>query len=97
MTTRVTKKKKTGGRKPGTPNKVTSPLKEAARVYTLPALRVLVSIMRSKSALDMARVAAAIAVLDRGHGKPAQMHVGDEGGPIQVQTTVVHHHETVTP
>jgi len=78
------RKPKTGGRQAGAPNKAQSPLKDAARVYTLDALRVLVAIMRSRKSLDMARVAAAIAVLDRGHGKPAQMHVGDEGGPIHV-------------
>jgi hypothetical protein len=34
---------------------------------------------------DQARVAAAQALLDRGWGKPAQTHTGEDGGgPIQV-------------
>lgn len=45
-------------------------VKEAAQAYTLEMLSVLVSVARDEAAPPAARVAAANAVLDRGHGKP---------------------------
>src|SRR5579864_9058259 len=59
------------GRKAGSQNKVTVELKEAARGYTTEALRVLVQVAKSGKS-ESARVAAASAILDRGHGKPKQ-------------------------
>lgn len=47
-------------------------LRELARTHTVPALKTLLQIMRSKKAPAAARVNAACAVLDRGYGKPAQ-------------------------
>lgn len=47
-------------------------LRQLARTYTLPALKTLAEIMRSKKAPAAARVNAACALLDRGFGKPAQ-------------------------
>lgn len=62
-------------RKPGRPkgarNKITAPIKEAAQRFTDDALGVLVEIMKTGES-EAARVAAANAVLDRGHGKPKQ-------------------------
>ena len=45
-------------------------MKEAAQAHTLEMLSVLVSVARDDAAPPAARVAAANAVLDRGHGKP---------------------------
>lgn len=68
---------KTGGRKKGTPNKVTADLRAAAREYTTEGLAVLLDVMRA-SASDHARVAAVTEVLNRGWGRATQ-HVDVEG------------------
>ena len=60
---------KTGGREKGTPNKATASLKEAAQVHTETALATIVELLGDDSA-PATRLAAAIALLDRGHGKP---------------------------
>lgn len=60
------------GRKPGSPNKATATVKEAAQVYTDEALKVLATIMKDVKQPAAARVTAASAILDRGHGKPKQ-------------------------
>jgi hypothetical protein len=75
-----------GGRKPGTPNKVTAELAGLARVHTPDALAALVVVMNDPAAPAAARVSAASALLDRGHGKPRQAleHGGDGGGPIVI-------------
>lgn len=70
------------GRKRGSPNKVTGTLRDAAREYTLEALRALAEIM-AQSDSDAARVSAANAILDRGYGKPSQVIGGDQDNPIQ--------------
>ena len=59
------------GRPRGVPNKVTQELGEAARAYTADALATLHHICMH-SEIDAARVSAACALLDRGHGKPKQ-------------------------
>ena len=64
------------GRAKGTPNKVTQDLQGMAQVYTKDALLVLVTIANDKDAPKAARVAAANAILDRGHGKPSQAITG---------------------
>lgn len=81
---------KTGGRKAGVPNKITADVKEAAREYTADAISVLASIMRSDEQPAAARVSAASAILDRGHGKPTQATElsGPEGGSIIIATGV---------
>ena len=66
-----------GGPRPGSgmprgvPNKVTQELGEAARAYTADALATLHSICLNGES-EAARVSAACALLDRGHGKPKQ-------------------------
>jgi len=60
-----------GGRRKGTPNKVTAEIREAAQTYTTEALEVLAEVMR-KSKNDSARVMAANHLLDRGWGKASQ-------------------------
>lgn len=64
-------KREGAGRKPGSLNKATADIREAAQVYTDEALQVLASVMRGDFPAA-ARVSAAQALLDRGHGKPAQ-------------------------
>jgi hypothetical protein len=63
---------KTGGRQAGTPNKATADVKEAAQAFTTDAIATLAAIMKSEGHPAAARVSAASALLDRGHGKPKQ-------------------------
>ncbi len=58
-----------GGRQKGTPNKVTAELRGAAQQYTMQALEVLAHVAQHG---ESARVSAACALLDRGHGRPTQ-------------------------
>lgn len=62
---------KTGGRIPGKPNKATAEIRDLAQQYTEEALQKLAEVMRT-GVSEQARVAAACAILDRGHGRPAQ-------------------------
>ena len=66
-----------GGRKKGTPNKLTAklqaPLAKAAQQYDGEALATLVEVMRDKAASPSARVRCAEYILDRAHGKPAYL------------------------
>jgi cellobiose-specific phosphotransferase system component IIA len=74
--------KKTGGRAKGVPNKTTAEVKAYAGKFSAKAIDALVKIM-DRSESDAAKVAAANAILDRAHGKPAQMIAGDpDGAPI---------------
>ena len=54
-------------------------IRSLARVHTETAINTLKSIASSRKAAHAARVAAAVALLDRGWGKPAQFieHTGD--------------------
>lgn len=67
------------GRKKGSLNKVTQDLQGMAQVYTEDALRVLVEIAKDDEAPKPARVSAAVAILDRAHGKPTQAITGAGG------------------
>lgn len=79
--------RKTGGRVAGTPNKAGRDLRAAAQKYTKEALAVLVKAMRSDESPRCE--AAALALLDRGHGKPAQAVTGENGeGAVKVEITV---------
>ncbi len=82
----MAKRQKTGGRRKGTPNKVTAEIRDAAQQYTVEALEGLAQIARNSDS-DAAKVAAWKAILDRGHGRPAQEVVlgGPEGGAIEVK------------
>jgi hypothetical protein len=59
------------GKPPGTKNKTTIELREAAREYTEEALKTLVHICQNGKS-EQARISAATALLDRGYGKPSQ-------------------------
>jgi hypothetical protein len=59
-------------------------LRALARKRTKDALDTLAAVMADPKAPPAARVAAAVAILDRGHGRPAQTTVlegGDGGAP----------------
>jgi hypothetical protein len=65
-----------GGRKKGEED-----IRELARQHTAEALAALVWVA-TKSASDSARVTAAVALLDRGYGRPAQPLANDLSHPI---------------
>lgn len=65
-------KREGAGRPKGALNKVTASVMEAAQDYTTQALGVLAEIMMGSEHPAAARVSAANALLDRGHGKPTQ-------------------------
>jgi ribosomal protein S12 len=54
-------------------------LRSLARSQTANAVNVLIGLMRSKKVNNAIRMGAAIHLLDRGHGKPAQAHTGADG------------------
>ncbi len=66
-----------GGRRPGagrplgSPNKLTRPLKELAALHSEACIAVLVE-LRDHAESEQVRLAAANALLDRGHGRPRQ-------------------------
>lgn len=64
---------------PGGMHKGTAELKKIAREWTESAIRTLGAVMADVKAPPAARVAAASAILDRGHGKPTQQV--EVGGP----------------
>jgi hypothetical protein len=79
-------KREGAGRPPGSANKVTADVREAAQAFTTDAISTLAEIMKSVEHPAAARVSAASALLDRGHGKPAQsVKLGgdEEAAPIQ--------------
>ena len=59
------------GRPLGSPNKLTRPLKELAALHTEGCIAVLVQ-LRDHAEAEQVRLAAANALLDRGHGRPRQ-------------------------
>lgn len=73
-----------GGSRKGIPNKATADIKAAAAVYGPQALAILITIAKDGKKPAASRVAAAVALLDRGFGKPAQSIAGPGGGPIPV-------------
>jgi hypothetical protein len=64
--------------------KATADIRSLARAQTGLAIRTLTGICGSKTAPAAARVMAANSILDRGWGRPAQVHSGEDGGSIQV-------------
>lgn len=59
------------GRPLGSPNVLTRPLKEAAAEHSESCLAVLLD-LRDHALSEQVRLAAAMAILDRAHGKPRQ-------------------------
>ena len=62
-----------------------------ARSFTQPALKTLAAIMRQPKAPAAARVQAAVALLDRGWGKPKLTVGGDLENPLAVRVTAIRH------
>lgn len=83
------------GRKPGSRSRLTIKLKatlsDTAKQYTAEAVQVLVDVMGDKKATASARASCALAILDRGHGRPAQQleHTGKDGGPIETKDAAI--------
>jgi len=59
-------------------------LRSLARAHTEMCLKVLAGIASQKAAPPAARVAACGHLLDRGWGKPAQPHTGEDGNDIRI-------------
>lgn len=76
---------KTGGRQTGTPNKVTSELREAAQAYCTEALEELARLAKHAKS-ETARVAACRELLDRGYGRATQgiALAGEKDSPVTV-------------
>ncbi len=74
---------KTGGRKKGTPNKVTANLKLLAGRHGREAIAAILEIARSAEN-EQTRLAAWRELLDRGYGKPAQYNEIGGGGSLQL-------------
>jgi hypothetical protein len=80
-----------GGRKPGSLNKATADVRAAAQQYTEEAVKTLATAMRAAKAPWNARVTAAIALLDRGHGKPKQSV--DVSGALSLEQLIARSYE----
>lgn len=78
---------KTGGRKPGSQNKVTADVKAIAQKHAPAALAELAR-LAIKAESEATRVAASKEILDRAYGKSPQALTGEGGGPIQHQVGV---------
>ncbi len=61
--------KKTGGRKVGTPNKITADVRALAQQHAPAVVDALVAIANDQTQQGAARVAACKEILDRGYGK----------------------------
>jgi hypothetical protein len=79
--------RKTGGRRPGSPNKATAEVKELALKHGPEAIEVAARLMRGAES-ETARLAAANIILDRAYGRAPQAveMSGPNGGPIQSET-----------
>lgn len=75
---------RTGGRKPGTPNKVTADVRALAQKYGPKALKVLAEIMEGTTQPAAARVSAAKELLDRAYGKAPQPFAVNPGNLADV-------------
>lgn len=90
----IKNKSKHGGQRPGAGRplgakhrstiEAKATLSELARAHTTDALHTLVTVAKEGSS-DAARVSAAVALLDRGYGRPPQSVelTGANGGPVE--------------
>jgi hypothetical protein len=71
-------------------------IESLARSYTDTAIKTLTGIMMQPNCPPMARVAAAKVLLDRGWGKPKEMHHSevDDNKTLKVVNEIVHVYET---
>ena len=77
---------KTGGRRPGTLNKTTAPVRELAQAHGADAIATLAGLMNDAAQPPQCRISAATHLLDRGYGKPVERAElrGKEGAPVLV-------------
>jgi hypothetical protein len=82
---------KTGGRQPGTPNKIQSDLKELIQRHGPELIDGLLKLVRDPGTPPAAKVAATKELMDRGYGKPAQSVAvtGQDGGPVEQVIQVI--------
>lgn len=75
------------GRPKGRKDSKTLEIEAAAKKYAGDALKALASVLKSRFSSDGAKIAAAVALLDRGYGRPRQSleHTGADGGPIETK------------
>jgi hypothetical protein len=69
---------------PGGRPKVLEKVRRLARQHTVEAIEILVDVARNAKKHPPARVTAAIAILDRGWGKPTQAVAGEDGQPTKI-------------
>ncbi len=74
---------KAGGRKKGTPNRVTAELKAAFQKHEKELVQALLTLTKSDD--ERVRLGAIQAALDRGWGRPAQMVDANVQGEITVR------------
>ena len=72
-----------GGRKKGTPNKISTEIREAARRYGREALQLHVKLMRASKNEDV-RQRSANVILDRAYDKPAQPIANEDDNPFEL-------------
>ena len=63
---------------------IAADIRSLCRAYTAESIRHLAAIMRQQEFAPAARVAACIALLDRGWGRAPQAHTGKDGDDIRV-------------
>jgi hypothetical protein len=74
-----------GGRKTGTPNKITTEVRDLARQHGAKVIDELARLATAAQS-EQARVAAIKELLDRAYGKSPQAFTGDSGeGPVMLQ------------
>ena len=72
-----------GGRKKGTPNRISTEIREAARRYGPEALQLHVKLMRASRNEDV-RQRSANVILDRAYGKPTQSISKEDDNPLEL-------------
>ena len=86
-------KRKTGGRKAGTPNKATAEVKAIAQKWGEKAIEAAAKLAglshsgKYKAESEQARIAALNIILDRAYGKATQL-LGSEDGAALIQPTI---------
>lgn len=69
--------------------KAKADIRSLARAHCPTAIKTLAGIMNEHKSGADARIRAATALLERGYGKAAQPHTGEDGeGPIQVEKII---------
>jgi hypothetical protein len=64
--------------------KIPADLRSLARAHTALAIKTLAGMLSQEAVPAAARVSAAAILLDRGWGKPPQVHTGEDGDDIRI-------------